>query len=123
MFAEETENLVNQLIQAEYKNACDLWGEKYPSKEEACVVLNEEVREVEYEYSNLQYRNFDFIKYAYGEQQLPDNWIEETEKYIKNAMKELAQVGAVLMKIKNTFGNDICVLTNDEVEELKNTLF
>lgn len=102
MFAEETENLVNQLIQAEYKNACDLWGEKYTSKEEACAVLNEEVREVGYEIAELIYHNFYFIKYAYNNQKLPDNWIEETEKYVKNAIKELAQVGAVVRKIRTT---------------------
>lgn len=102
MFATETENLVEQLIQAEYKNACEVWGEKYHTKKEACDVLDEEVREVGYEYSNLEYRNFDFIKYAYGDEQLPDNWIEETEKYVKNAIKELAQVGAVVRKIRTT---------------------
>lgn len=101
-FATETENIVNQLIQAEHKNACDLWGEKYTSKEEACDVLDEEVREVGYEFISLQCRNFDFIKYAYDNKKLPNNWIEETEKYIKNAIKELAQVCAVLLKIKNT---------------------
>ena len=102
MFATETEKLVNDLIQAEYKNACDLWGEKYSNKEEACVVLNEEVREVGYEIAELSYRNFYFIKYAYDNQKLPDNWIEETEKYVKNAIKELAQVGAVVRKIRTT---------------------
>lgn len=104
MFAEETEKLVNDLIQAEYKNACDLWGEKYHSKEEACDILKEEVREVGYEIAELIYHNFYFIKYAYDNQKLPDNWIEETEKYVKNAIKELAQVGAVLMKMQNTIG-------------------
>lgn len=102
MFAEETEKLVNDLIQAEYKNACDLWGEKYHSKEEACDILKEEVREVGYEIAELSYRNFYFVKYAYDNQNLPDNWIEETEKYVKNAIKELAQVGAVVRKIRTT---------------------
>lgn len=101
-FSEQTEKLTQDLIQAEYLNACDLWGEKYSCKEEVCDVLDEEVREVEHEFRSLQYRNFDFIKYAYDNEKLPNNWIEETERYIKNAIKELAQVGAVLMKIKNT---------------------
>lgn len=105
-FAEETEKLVNELIQAEYENACENWGEKYHSKEEACDVLDEEVREVGYEVDRLGNRNFEFIKYAYDNKQLPNNWIEETEKYIKNAIKELAQVGAVLMKIKNSLGGE-----------------
>lgn len=100
-FASETENLVEQLIQAEYKNACEIWGKEYTSKQEACDVLDEEVREVGYEITELNYRNFDFIKYTYGNK-LPDNWIEETEKYVKNAIKELAQVGAVVRKIRTT---------------------
>lgn len=101
MFAIETEKLVEQLIQAEYKNACDIWGEKYHSKKEACDVLNEEVYEVVNEITELNSRNFDFVKYTYGNK-LPDNWIEETEKYVKNAIKELAQVGAVVRKIRTT---------------------
>ena len=76
MFATETENLVEQLIQAEYKNACENYGEKYHSKKEACDVLDEEVREVGYEISELNYKSFDFVKYAYCEKQLPDDWIE-----------------------------------------------
>lgn len=101
MFAIETEKLVEQLIQAEYLNACENWGEKYHSKKEACDVLNEEVYEVVNEITELNYRNFDFVKYTYGNK-LPDNWIEETEKYVKNAIKELAQVGAVVRKIRTT---------------------
>ena len=117
-FSEQTEKLIEQLIQAEYKNACDLWGVKYSSKEEACDVLNEEVREAGYEITELNYRNFDFIKYAVsGDEQLPNNWIKETEIYVRNSIKELAQVGAVLQKIKNTFGKDINVFSNDEVKE------
>lgn len=102
MFATEAENLVEQLIQAEYKNACENYGEKYHSKEEAWDVLNEEVREVGYEITELGYHNFDFIKYVYDNQKLPDSWIEEAEKYVKNAIKELAQVGAVVRKIRTT---------------------
>jgi hypothetical protein len=103
MFATETENLVEQLIQAEYKNACENYGEKYHSKKEACDVLDEEVKEVGYELDGLQYLNLEYIKCAYYDNfQLPDNWIEETEKYVKNAIKELAQVGAVVRKIRTT---------------------
>lgn len=44
-FAPETENIVNQLIQAEYKNACKNSGEKYNSLHEGYAVLLEEVEE------------------------------------------------------------------------------
>jgi hypothetical protein len=33
-FSPETEKLVNELIQAEYKNACDNFGDKYHSLHE-----------------------------------------------------------------------------------------
>ena len=66
------------------------------------VMLDEEVREVGYEITSLNYRNFDFMKCAYQNEKLPDNWIEETEKSVKNAIKELAQVGAVVRKIRTT---------------------
>lgn len=101
-FATETENLVEQLIQAEYKNACEIWGKEYASKQEACDVLDEEVREVGYEITELNYRNFDFIKFACQNKKLDANWVVNIEKTIKNAIKELAQVGAVVRKIRTT---------------------
>lgn len=44
-FNAETEKLVNDLIQAEYKNACEQYGEKYHSLHEGYALLKEEVEE------------------------------------------------------------------------------
>ena len=103
-FAPETEKLVNELIQAEYKNACENFGEKFNSLHEGYVVLLEEVEEVEAYFSRLKEVFLD-VGVA-----IKQNKTEHLEKYIdayaircaEFSMKELAQVGAVLMKIKNT---------------------
>lgn len=82
-FAKETEKLVQDLIQAGYKNACEKWGEKYNSLKEIVAIL---------------------------------------KKTTQNAMKELAQIGAVLMKIEKYFGrqgmmnyNEFLFKKDDEV--------
>lgn len=104
MFAEETEKLVNDLIQAEYKNACENWGEKYNSLHEGYAVLLEEVEEVEAYFSKLK----EVIIDIWGVTK--QNKTEHLGTYINAyaircaefSIKELAQVGAVMMKIKNT---------------------
>lgn len=103
-FSAKTENLVNELIQAEYKNACDNFGEKYHSLHEGYAVLLEEVEEVEPNISSLKENVSMLWKYI-----KKNDWevvtlksIENSLYYMNNAIKELAQVGAVLMKIKNT---------------------
>ena len=102
-FSEKTEKLVNDLIQAEYKNACEKFGEKYHSLHEGYAVLLEEVEEAENELNKLKSKyqtlwkgvkepntiNFDFL-------------LSGALTNIIDQIKELAQVGAVLMKIKNT---------------------
>ncbi|MBQ5876657.1 MAG: hypothetical protein IIW71_11830 [Treponema sp.] len=45
-FAADTEKLIEQLIQAEYKNACEKFGYKYNSLHEGYAVLLEEIEEV-----------------------------------------------------------------------------
>lgn len=103
-FAEETEKLVNDLIQAEYTNACEQFGEKYHSLHEGYAVLLEEVEEVEAYFSKLK----DVIIDIWGATK--QNKTEHLGKYIdayaircaEFSIKELAQVGAVLKKIQNT---------------------
>ena len=107
-FAAETEKLVNNLIQAEYENACEKFGEKYHSLHEGYAVLLEEVEEVEENIEHLKEEVYfmwkcikrNNVKYGFSES-LKDSF----DIFIQNAIKELAQVGAVLMKIKNTFGD------------------
>ena len=45
-FAADTEKLIEQLIQAEYKNACKKFGYEYNSLHEAYAVLLEKIEEV-----------------------------------------------------------------------------
>lgn len=103
-FSPETENIVNQLIQAEYKNACDNFGERYNSLHEGYAVLKEEIEEVRDEYNSL------LNNYHYLWENIKDNdkdilsTIAEMQIDVIHQIKELAQVGAVLMKIKNTCG-------------------
>jgi CII-binding regulator of phage lambda lysogenization HflD len=102
MFATETENLVEQLIQAEYLNAVVNFGEKYHSLHEGYAVLKEEIEEVRDEYNSL------LSDYHYLWENIKDNdenvlsTIAEMQIDVIRQIKELAQVGAVLMKIKNT---------------------
>lgn len=101
-FSEQTEKLVNQLINAEYKNACEKFGEKYHSLHEGYAVLKEELEEVRDEYNSL------LSNYHYLWEKLKDNdkdilsTIAEMQIDVIRQMQELAQVGAVLYKIRNT---------------------
>ena len=104
MFAPETEKLVEQLIQAEYINACEKFGEKYNSLHEGYAILLEEVEEVKSEVEKLS-ANLDVLW-----RKIKSN--DTDIKYLShhmcsnacNVILESVQVGAVLQKIKNTFG-------------------
>lgn len=102
-FAPETEKLIEQLINAEYLNAVVNFGEKYNSLHEGYAVLLEEVEESlsETKYlknwlDNLWYSIRNITCFHKKE------CVEEMQTCVENAIKELAQVGAVLIKIKNT---------------------
>lgn len=102
-FNPETEKLTEQLIQAEYKNACKKFGEKYHSLHEGYAVLLEEVEEVEREMSFLKRWLENCWESIKSENKYYQNeCIEQLEICNTNAIKELAQVGAVLRKIENT---------------------
>lgn len=103
-FSEQTEKLTQDLIQAEYLNACEQFGDKYHSLHEGYAVLKEEVEEVEdcikrlkneidYIWTCIKKNKTKIIKYSVD---------DCFNMFTNNAMKELAQVGAVLQKIKNT---------------------
>lgn len=104
-FAAETENIVNQLIQAEYKNACEKFGKKYNSLHEGYAVLLEELEKVKPEITQLL-NSFDvfWLWVKRNNQCHTYLCVEDMYKATENAISELAQVGAVLMKIKNTTG-------------------
>ena len=102
-FAKETENIVNQLIQAEYENACEKFGDKYHSLHEGYAILLEEVEEAEKEITFLKRWLENIWESIKSENKLYQyECTEQLEICNTNAIKELAQVGAVLMKIKNT---------------------
>lgn len=106
-FAVETEKLVNDLIQAEYENACEKFGETFHSLHEGYAVLLEEVEESENEFARIK-TELSFlwsnIKYN-GGHRIKSN-LDVLQKYTQNAIKEHAQVGAVLMKIENILGGE-----------------
>lgn len=103
-FSPDTEKLVNNLIQAEYKNACEKFGEKFNSLHEGYAVLLEEVEEVEDCIKRLK-NEIDYIWTCIKKNKTENITYSVDDSlniFTKNAIKELAQVGAVLMKIKNT---------------------
>lgn len=104
-FSPETGRLVKKLIEAEYKNACEKFGEKYSSLHEGYAVLKEKMDEERDEHSCFR------SNYEYLWEEIKDKAkgnIETLSKRMLDTvfcqMCELAQVGAVLMKIKNTIG-------------------
>lgn len=111
-FAPETENIVELAIKKEYENACEKFGNKYNSLHESYAILKEEIEEVGDEYNSL------LNNYHYLWENIKDDdkdilsTIAKMQTYVIRQMKELAQVGAVLMKIKNTFDE---VKVNDEL--------
>lgn len=107
-FSEQTEKLTQDLIQAEYLNACEKWGDKYNSLHEGYAVLLEEVEEVKSEFDklviNTEWIWKDIKKFnnsIYDRNELICLCKKATD-HTYDTISELAQVGAVLMKIKNT---------------------
>lgn len=107
-FAPETEKLANELIQAEYKNACEKFGDKYHSLHEGYAILLEEVEEARSEFDKLVINTEriwkeikDFNNSIYDRNELICLYKKATD-HTYDTISELAQVGAVFMKIKNT---------------------
>ena len=102
-FAPETDKLVNDLIQAEYKNACEQWGDKYHSLHEGYAVLLEEVEEVKEISKDF---DLDFCHFWHlikmNRTEMVKHFANDLMVEVEKAISELAQVVAVLMKIKNT---------------------
>lgn len=100
-FSEKTADLINQLVSAEYNNACKHFGDKYNSLHEGYAVLLEEIEEVDFEIKHiLSYKNdiWGFIK----AETLEDYNLKAMKEYIYHAISELAQCAAVLKKMQNT---------------------
>ena len=101
-FAPETEKLASELIQAEYLNAVVNFGEKFNSLHEGYAVLKEEIEEVRDEYTSLISNYHSLWENIKGNDEDILHTIAEMQIDVINQISELAQVGAVLMKIKNT---------------------
>lgn len=102
-FAQETEKLVNELMQAEYKNACENWGGTYNSLHEGYALLLEEIEEAETEMKKIK-RDLEFL-WLYlkrNDIEMINLNLSRIQESDLSCMKELAQVGAVLLKINNT---------------------
>lgn len=103
-FSDKTEKIVIDLINEEYSNAIKNHGDGYHSSHEGYAILKEEIEEVDIEIEDLKRWLDDFWESVknnnyYNE---PKRCVEELEVCVENAIKELAQVGAVLKKLKNT---------------------
>lgn len=112
-FSEKSEQLVKDLIQAEYKNACeqakkefnDNYIDRYHSLYEGYAILKEEIEEVITETKDLESgveMLWDFIKSSLTTKEEMIEVLPFINASINCAIKELAQTGAVFMKIKNT---------------------
>ncbi|MBR2909275.1 MAG: hypothetical protein IKC11_02885 [Clostridia bacterium] len=103
-FANESEILVNGLVQAEYKNACEKWGIKYNSMHEGFAVLLEEVEEVEWELIKLKANKDQLWNKIKGIEGCLSHfsYLSMIEEHAINGIQELAQVIAVVQKLKNT---------------------
>lgn len=97
MFAEHSDKLVKKLIQAEFQNACDHYGCTYSDLDEAEKILIEEINEAETEVEELEFR-FSETDWIDGKNLSVD--LNKMQKRAINGIKELAQVCAVINKIR-----------------------
>lgn len=104
-FSPKTENLTQELINTEYLNAVVNHGEKYNSLHEGYAILLEEVEETRDSHSRM-HSNFHQLW-----NNIKDNNKEDMQMFSKimlddviDTISELAQVGAVLIKLNNTLG-------------------
>lgn len=102
-FSEKTADLINQLVSAEYNNACERFGDKYNSLHEGYAVLLEEIEEVKEQHKKLR-----LIKTIWNE--IKNNVSEKTidstltlmHASIELEIAELAQCAAVVEKMIKT---------------------
>lgn len=97
MFAEKSDKLVKKLIQAEFQNAVDHYGQTYSDLNEAEKILIEEINEADTEIEELDLR-FSDTDWIDGNGLSID--LNKMQKRAINGIKELAQVCAVINKIR-----------------------
>lgn len=94
MFSEKSDEYVDALIKAEFESAQQQHGESFERVDIAKDVLFEEVLEARTEFNYVN--NLFFMFYADTQK----NYLEEIQYKAKLCIKELAQVCAVVEKIK-----------------------
>lgn len=97
MFADQSDKLVKKLIQAEFKNAVDHYGLTYKDLDEAERILIEEITEADTEVEELDLR---FSETDWTDGKNLDVDLNKMQKRAINGIKELAQVCAVINKIR-----------------------
>lgn len=107
-FAPETENIVELAIKKEYENACEKFGNKYNSLHESYAILKEEIEEVRDEYNSLL-NNYHYLweNIKDDDKNILSTIVKMMEDDVIRQMKELAQVGAVLIKMQNTIVGEV----------------
>ena len=96
MFSANSDKIVNELVIEELKSAIEQHGESFESVDLAKDVLFEEVQEARTEFNYVN--NLFFMFYA----DTKKNYLEEIQNRARLCIKELAQVCAVVEKIKNS---------------------
>lgn len=102
-FAEKSEKIVEELINEEYLNAVKKYGDGYHSLHEGYAVLLEEMDEVKEGCS----ANELFLNILWGNIKgkpdycTNDDCLNKMLHNVKHTIKELAQIGAVLRKMKH----------------------
>ena len=102
-FSEKTADLINQLVSAEYNNACKHFGDKYNSLHEGYAVLLEEIEEVKEQHKKLRLITSIWIEIKNNaSEKLLENSLLLMHASIKLEIAELAQSAAVVEKMLNT---------------------
>lgn len=106
-FSEKTADLINQLVSAEYNNACEHFGDKYNSLHEGYAVLLEEIEEVKVQHKKMRLRKaiWNEIKNNASGKMI-DSTLTLMHASIKLEIAELAQCAAVVEKMMNTIGGE-----------------
>lgn len=95
MFAIETEKQAEDMIYGEYENACKIYGTTYKDHQEAYQIIQEEFHEAISELHMLKENIEEWDATGFKAR------LGDIRRYAIQAMMELAQVGAVAMKIEN----------------------
>ena len=100
MFKKETEVKVNEAVELELSNACELYGEKYHSLHEGYAVLKEEIEEAT---NNLEYIKDNFADLWNNVKSDDELSVKAQARFVAFGAVQLAleavQVAAVARKI------------------------